>query len=262
MKHDGLEHHIQFAEKLVQMTNSAGFRATLTLERTLVAGLGNIPEVILDLQRRMYRQEPLVSVLRLLCLASSTTGCLSTEAYAALRHSMVQTYGYASLFFIQNLETMALVQKRLPGLTLALRQDLRVLEEEEPKTSEHHHRHQSIAYATSGYAPLSVRLVEEIVTKGHWHDIVDSLQALPGPGAEVNQIVTSPSELQLNAHAHAHHPPKVMLVCFIGGVTFLEIAALRCLSRRGKGFIHIVFRYISIVGNIREYIQISEHLGI
>merc|ERR1719359_2583913 len=81
-----------------------------------------------------------------------------------------------------------------------------------------------ISYSYSGYAPLSVRLVQmtRSLQKG-WRDCSKDLQFLYDPAQELQQ----PLE---NQNDPAPGEPSVVLVCFLGGVTYGEIAALRRLS--------------------------------
>merc|ERR1711959_28754 len=83
-----------------------------------------------------------------------------------------------------------------------------------------------ISYAYSGYAPLSVRLVQmtKSLQKG-WRSCQNELSFLYGPAQELAQPLD-----QNHSEAGATGEPTVVLVCFLGGVTYGEIAALRKLS--------------------------------
>ena len=97
---------------------------------------------------------------------------------------------------------------------------------------------------SSGYAPLTARLVEVAVTIG-WAGKDEALRELPGRLVDVTQRNYPPEEL---SSAMKRHPgpslgnlarsedsgkkKPVLLVCFVGGVSFMEIAALRLLSKR------------------------------
>jgi hypothetical protein len=91
-----------------------------------------------------------------------------------------------------------------------------------------------ISYVFSGYAPLSIRLVQ-CALKNDWRQS-ELLRLLPGPTFErfdKNQAVKAPR--WDNSPAPDSGPAGdssrlVALVIFIGGVTFAEISALRFLS--------------------------------
>lgn len=101
-----------------------------------------------------------------------------------------------------------------------------------------------------GYAPLLVRLVQSLGRSTGWTSIQDSMRLLPGPLLEVTQQI-QPEELTeaLTRVTTESHPinqtlnygltnednressKRVLFVLVIGGLTFLEIAAFRFLSK-------------------------------
>jgi hypothetical protein len=76
-----------------------------------------------------------------------------------------------------------------------------------------------IAYAYAGYAPLSLRLVENLYISGWNNDVVRSL-----PGDY--------SSIRLNTEDKKQADKPLVLLFFVGGVTFAEVAAIRYLNRR------------------------------
>ncbi|KAE8714751.1 Vacuolar protein-sorting-associated protein 33-like protein [Hibiscus syriacus] len=93
-----------------------------------------------------------------------------------------------------------------------------------------------IAYVFSGYAPLSIRLVQNAVRSG-WRPMEEILKLLPGPHIETKRagFTSSPSFGTLQGASNgldkiADGRRSLVLVVFIGGITFAEIAALRFLS--------------------------------
>ena len=106
-----------------------------------------------------------------------------------------------------------------------------------------------IAYVTSRYAPQSVRLVEHALSEKGWATpaCADALKLVPGPTVDFVRGAASAASAAAHAAAAAAAVAgeeddgmgagkrrKVMLVFFLGGVTFMEIAALRLLSRKGE----------------------------
>jgi hypothetical protein len=90
----------------------------------------------------------------------------------------------------------------------------------------------------AGYAPLSVRLVESATKPRGWGSIQEGLRQLTGPSGEVSQASTSnqaddvSSAAATKVDSFGSEERKVMLVYYLGGVTFMEIAALRHVSRQ------------------------------
>merc|ERR1712070_397395 len=82
-----------------------------------------------------------------------------------------------------------------------------------------------ISYAYSGYAPLSVRLVEKALQRAGWQGCKEAMELLPGR-AQVHRPTVDYRDF---------NQPSLVLVCFLGGVPYAEIAALRKLSEKEKG---------------------------
>lgn len=105
-----------------------------------------------------------------------------------------------------------------------------------------------ISYVSSGYAPLSVRLIQA-ACKG-WVNADDVLRELPGNLIDVVQV--HPPEIYAEAlkrpiprglawedengtfESNKERQKPVLLVYFIGGVTYMEIHSLRFLSQLPK----------------------------
>ena len=115
-----------------------------------------------------------------------------------------------------------------------------------------------MSYVTSGYAPLSTRIVEMFCKKG-WEAMHRSLDLLPGTAASVRQDPFSGSGAGTSGAASGSGavleeqkglnvangdadgaeegwcgPKKLLLVYFLGGVTHMEVS-LRLLSQQAPG---------------------------
>ena len=108
-------------------------------------------------------------ILRMLVLASITTGGIKVKQLESLKKEVLQTYGYELLPTLLALENLQLLHGvplpqsllRLPSLKIAypgIRKQLRLLIEESEAGSDA--VPSDISYVYSGYAPLSVRLVQ------------------------------------------------------------------------------------------------------
>lgn len=163
-------------------------------------------------------------MLRLLCLQSLTQNGLKKSLYESFRRDIVQSYGIESLLILNNLDRCGLLKRQGEGRKwnwksissgLSLYRD-DIMEQPEEKTRTDIHA------VHSGYAPLSVALIERAVADDGtgWNSISDILDSLPGERKEVHQkgaMDTQPGK-------------KVILVFFIGGITFAEISAIRYLN--------------------------------
>ena len=85
------------------------------------------------------------------------------------------------------------------------------------------------------YAPLSVRLVQQLTHPGGAAKVEEALRHLPGPTFEEKQEFSSGLK-QKDASEAAKNPTTLFF--FIGGVTFSEVSALRWLSKsEGRNYV-------------------------
>ena len=267
-----LTNHIHLAEGIKKNTEDAIFRERWQTERSMVEG-----EVCYDLLEDMVAsQYPVWRFFPLLCLQSLCAGGIKSSRFDSLRRDIVQAYGYEYLFLLHHLEKAGLLRRR-EGLFLdsaagfhSLRQSL-VLIHPEVQTAEP----DDASYVSSGYAPLSVRLVQTAV-QHEWHKLTESLKELPGrkvdirqssPPADLNTLLQEQQKSRTargslaamvsggsatTTSSSARKP--VLIVCYVGGVTYMEIAALRFLSNRRSFPFHIVILTTKIL-NARQLIQ-------
>lgn len=246
-----LQQHINIAELIKKTTDSREFRDQWQGERGLLEGetfLDQIEDMICaDSDRALYYR-----VLRLLCLQSLTAGGIRSSRYDSFRRLIVQTYGYEHLFTLSNLERAGLLKRKDVMLVdtapawAGLRKQLRLIDESANAGS----GPDDISYVSAGYAPLSVRLVQLLANPGGWRAIADVMRLLPGPLLEFTQtsaLEELPEALARSAaeatNASSHHATdvffagegdggkKIMLVFVVGGLSFMEIAAFRHLSK-------------------------------
>lgn len=157
-------------------------------------------------------------MLRLLTLLNLTNGGLKPKQLEFFKREILQTYGFEYIFTLNNFEKLGLL-KRQEGKQAfpLLRKNLRLIVEDLEEATPN-----DVAYVYSGYAPLSIRLIQQAV-RGQWRMQEESLRNLPGPSFEETQPLPAGIVSQTGSL-------PVTLVFFIGGVTFTEIAALRYMS--------------------------------
>ena len=258
-----LQQHINIAELIKKTTDSREFRDQWQGERGMLEGesfLDQIEDMICaDSDRTLFYR-----TMRLLCLQSLTAGGIRSSRYDAIRRLVVQTYGYEQLFTLSNLERTGLLKRKDVMLVdtapawAGLRKQLRLIDERANSGSSPG----DISYVSAGYAPLSVRLVQ-LLQSGSWRAIADVMRLLPGPLLEFTQTSaleelpealarsnaetaagssssTSSSSTVMATEAASdlryfagddEAGKKVMLVFVVGGLSFMEIAAFRHLSK-------------------------------
>ena len=197
---------------------------------------------------------PPYKLLRLLCLQSLCSGGLKAGRYDTFRAQVVQTYGYEFLFVLNDLEKVGLIRRRetlwmdSAGSFNSLRKSL-ILINAEVDTVEP----DDVSYVSSGYAPLTVRLVQSAVQG--WKGKEDIVKELQGRLIDVSQV-NPPQDLEnamkkvptgslgnfAKSSGQGGNSTKkpTLIVFYLGGVTLMEIASLRFLSKRPTFPYHIV----------------------
>ncbi|KAK5108848.1 hypothetical protein LTR62_007738 [Meristemomyces frigidus] len=260
-----LKTHTSLAEDITKFTKSDFFRKTLEVEQNLLVGSegATTHEIVEEL---IAREAPLSTVLRLLCLESCLSNGLRQRELDQFKRMLIQAYGYQHLITLSNLEKAGLLVPReshrgylnpisgSAGQTAtdwnAVRKGLQLwvdeIDEAEPS---------DIAYTFSGYAPLSVRLVQVVLQKsylqdfgatpapaqngtastftGGWRGFEDMLARLKGATVDMTQRGhdTDASRARQVLRG-AKEGAKTTVVFFLGGVTYAEIAALRFVGQQ------------------------------
>lgn len=195
------------------------------------------------------------------------SGGLRSRDLENFKKQIVQAYGYQHLLTFDALEKMELLQPRSSATTMLiptagsqsgtktnynyLRKNLRlVIEEVSEKDPE------DISYVYSGFAPLSIRLVQCILQKPYLLSLIKGGSAGPASISPMNPAsATSPGWLgfedvvksvrgatfsivqkgdakavRARQTLSGSSDTKTVYVFFLGGITFTEIAALRFIA--------------------------------
>lgn len=173
------------------------------------------------IEKYIAKRESLNKVLRLICIQSYCSNGLKPKIFEQYKRDILQAYGFENIITLQNLERAGLIKLQTSNTRTyaTLRKTLKLIvedvNEQNPK---------DISYTYSGYAPLTVRLAQFLHRPG-WRSIEDVLSHIPGPTIQEVQVPQNPTSFSSSQ-------PKCTLVFFIGGVTFAEIAALRCVLEK------------------------------
>jgi vacuolar protein sorting-associated protein 33A len=266
-----LTNHIHLAELIKSTTEEVEFREQWNTERAMIEG-----ETCYDiLEDLIFSSYPPYKLLRLWCLQSLTSGGVKANRYDSLRQSFVQVYGYQFLPVLHDLEKLGWIKRRdtlFLDSTRSPFQSIRrnlILIHAEVDTVEP----DDVSYVSSGYAPLSVRLVQSSMQG--WNDKKEVLQELftaSGSGGRLldiqqvyppQDLVTTLKRQQQQQQQSAFHKEPLgvyakkqmaagsggggsrkkkptLMVVYLGGITYMEIAALRFLSKRDTFPYHVV----------------------
>jgi hypothetical protein len=169
-----------------------------------------------------------------------------------------QVYGYHHLPLLISLQALGLLVKSpstLPHPFPSLRKSLRLVVDDINDAAPN-----DISYVYSGYAPLSIRLVQCITQKNSvlsagpaedtakqtgrgslpqahpiagWRGFEDVIGSIPGATVDIRQ--KAEGGVVASEGKDAKDRSITTVVFFLGGCTFTEIAALRWMSKQTKG---------------------------
>lgn len=254
-----LKIHTSLAEEIMKITRGENFRQMLEVQQNLLAGsdAGSMNENIEEL---IARNVPLKTVLRLLCLESCLSNGIRSRDLENFKKQIMQAYGFQHMITLTNLEKMGLLVPReshrgylnpIAGSAgqsatdwNAVRKTLQLWVDEVQEADPN-----DVAYVFSGYAPLSVRLVQCILQKSYLHGLTATRASGAAPSGTgwkgfedtLSRVRGATVDVTQKGHdADASHArktlrgskegPKISIVFFLGGVTYAEIAALRFVS--------------------------------
>jgi len=240
---------------LVQKHSSSdAFTARWQMERSML-DTDNERGVLAYLLELMAQQEDVTTVLRLLCLHSQCMGGLGRSDMDLLRQSVLDAYGFEHILTLEHLERCGLLRSGGQGVLSfaglggggkawpwsSLRNDLGLVAQAvdvQHPSSPH--------YLTSGYAPLSSHIAH-LAAKDAWGGQAamksvegPSLSLLQLPGQQTTQAaqdayVRATTSTSAGASSAADTDVRrTVIVAFVGGVSYLEVAALRFISEHGK----------------------------
>ncbi|KAH9908910.1 Sec1-like protein [Xylariomycetidae sp. FL2044] len=278
-EHQNLKTHTGLAEEIMKHTRTDHFSRLLEVQQNLAAGAD--PSSQHDaIEELIARDMPLPQVLRLLCVYSCISGGIKTKDFDQFRRLILAGYGYQHLLTLHNLENLQLfLPKSSPMASMIpmtgtggtpsnktnytyLRKQLRLIVDEVNE-----HDPNDIAYVYSGYAPLSIRLVQCILQKQYllsitrgsgvggasatggaqgWRGFDEAVKHARGPTFDEPQKGEDRA-VKARALLSGNGDKKTVFVVFVGGITFTEIAALRFIAKKEEARRKIVICTTSII---------------
>ncbi|KAI1499172.1 vacuolar protein sorting 33A-like protein [Biscogniauxia marginata] len=280
-EHQSLKIHTGLAEEIMKYTRTDQFSRLLEVQQNLAAGAD--PSSQYDaIEELIARDMPLSEILRLLCIHSCISGGIKSKDFDHFRRLVLEGYGYQHLLTLHNLEKLQLFLSRsspmasmipMPGSGGAagtktnytyLRKQLRLIVDEVNE-----HDPNDIAYVYSGYAPLSIRLVQCVlqkqyvlsITRGNgvsgtgaaagggaqgWRGFEEAVKHARGPAFDELQKGEDKA-VKARALLSGGGDKKTVFVVFVGGITFTEIAALRFMAKKEEARRNIVICTTSII---------------
>jgi hypothetical protein len=220
--------HTNLAQELRAVVNESTFNKRLEAQFDLLHGKdAKVNDYIEEL---LYTNEPLTKVLRILCLHSLLfNGLKRLDFY---KRELVQTYGYEMMLTLTSLERASLLKRADSALKSnpwsSIKKTFKLLVEDVSELNP-----QDIAYVYSGYAPLSIRVVQKLLQQKDLKASDEALKLVPGPHFEIEQPQPRGSNPSDGSDGRVRN--KVVLVFFLGGCTFTEVSAIRFLAKMDQG---------------------------
>lgn len=279
-EHHALSIHTGISDMIAAFTKTEHFNKSLEIQQNLLA-LYDFNAQVTAIEEMIAQGADMQTVLRLICLASLINGGIKTKPLDSLRREFLQSYGYIHLPLLLALARPPLqliLPIPLPQGTppppkfpyTSLRKQLRLLHDDSETPEE---LENDIAYVYSGFAPLSVRLVQCAAQKGGvlstpaggaaaqtaegqgeegrvvqarahpiigWKGFEDVLAMIPGETVDIVQLggaagATAAAAADIVNMVQNHEQTKTTVVFFLGGCTYTEIAALRWVGRQNRG---------------------------
>ncbi|TFK26798.1 ATP binding protein [Coprinopsis marcescibilis] len=275
-EHQSLRLHTGLSELILPLTRTDVFNKSLEIQQNLLASYETSAQII-AIEELISQGADMQIVIRLLCLASITIGGIKTKALESLKRDILQAYGYENLPLLLSLASPSL--SMLAPIPLppsapqtpkypfsSLRKSLRLLIDDNPEALEEVEN--DISFVYSGWAPISVRLVQCIAQKGGvlsnpaerekgageqskasiskvqahpivgWKGFEDIVSSIPGETVQTVQRQfdeTGSGNPPMSANLPLREQTSTTVVFFLGGCTYTEIAAIRWVSRQNKG---------------------------
>ncbi|KAF8079084.1 Sec1-like protein [Lyophyllum atratum] len=276
-EHQSLRLHTGLSELLVPLTRTEQFNKSLEIQQNLLASY-EVSAQITAVEDMIAQGSDMQVVLRLLCLASITSGGIKAKTLETIKREILQAYGYNYLPLLLSLASPplgmllphplpatappSLAASKYPFATL--RKSLRLLVDDTPEGLDEVEN--DISFTYSGYAPISVRLVQCVAQKGGvisnpaekaasdtdgkriapqgkvqahpivgWKGFEDVVAAIPGATVDIVQTGTTGRAPPMASLLQPREKVTTTVVFFLGGCTYTEIAALRWVGRQNRG---------------------------
>ena len=208
---------IDYITKLKKLPKEQLF---LFYEQTLLLGESS-STIFESIEDEMAQKGDLYKIIRILCIYSLINGGIKNKIFDQLRRDILNIYGFQEIFFLNNLEKMKML-KSYDSSNLFyydINKRLKLIDDSVDLNNPN-----DAAYSFSGYCPILVRLIEKAISKG-WNSIKDVLKKLSTDFEYPND------ELEI-LNNNDNKEKKYILLVFIGGITYGELASIRYLNNK------------------------------
>ena len=220
-----LTNHINISDYVSKNQKHPIYKFYQNFEKSLLKA--ELPNKLHDfIEDEMGKKANEYNLLKIICLESIIHSGIKNKIYEQIRKDFLNTYGFKELFLWHNLEKMEILKPQDSNNFYSdANKKLQLIFENVDVNDQN-----DISYTYNGYAPMIVRLVEKALSQGGWSSIRDILRKIPGetnfPSDENDMYSTSVDK-------------QFILLVFVGGITYGELAAIRLLNKkkRNKKFV-------------------------
>ena len=192
----------------------------LSNEQPLLSG--EIPNnLYLYYEEFLYEKKDLITLIKLMIIESLTQNGIS--GYQKLKKEMLNIFGFQKIFLFRDLEELGWLKEKQTSLKNIMDFNYAQLFEKFELLNKQYNPSliNDCSYVLNGYCPLSLKIIEKAVY-GQWGTILDILKKIPG-------AIDFPKDESVISNPEKDN--NIMLIVFVGGVTYTEIAAIRVLNR-------------------------------
>ena len=222
-----LNNHINILEYINKKQLKPIYKYYYNYEKSLLKGESS--NKLFDfIDDEMSKKADKYNLLRILCLECAIHSGIKNKFLEQIKKDFLIIYGYEYLFLLRNLEKVGMLkvldsQNFYTDANKKLQLIFGNVNLNEPNDT---------SYAYIGYSPIIIRLIEKGIAPGGWGNIKDVLKKIPGD----SNFPTDESDIFSN-----NMDKQFILVVFIGGITYGELAGIRLLNKknRNKKFIVI-----------------------
>ena len=201
------------------------------IEKEQLMLAGDLPHNLYNYyEEHLYEQRDIKSLIKLMVIESLTQNGI--KDYQKLKREILNIYGYQYIFLLRDLEQIGWLKEKV-FLTNIFNIRKNITELTHIQINEKFNlvnlnydskNIQDCSYVFGGYCPLSLRLIETAL-EGKWNKLNDTIKKIPGYLAyPQNEDVITNLEKDTN----------IILIVFVGGITFTEIEGIRYLNRKFK----------------------------
>ena len=196
---------------------------------------GEVPDKFMEfIFDEIRKKSDEFDILKMICLYSIIHSGYKSKIYDQIRKEFFIVYGFQELFLWKNLEKIGVLKSAdNQNFYQVILKKLNLINEEQFESKEQ----KDISYVYNGFCPIFLKLLEKMVEKG-WGSIKDLLKELSNDfiyPSDESEIISTKSDKQF------------ILLVFIGGITYGELAGIRYLNSklRNKKFIIITSNIVN-----------------